>query len=166
MHNSNFIEIQQFRQGWLLAIVLVPCISALIYIGFKVFRNWPMSGTNMLIYGAIALALVLVPVFMLSIKMITEVKNDAIHIRFFPLKRERIPFSEIAKCDARQYSPIKEYGGWGIRYGTKGMAYNVSGDHGVQLELTNGKRLLIGSQRSEELAKTIRSKTFTEEEEG
>lgn len=166
MDNSNFIEIQQFRQGWLLAIVLVPCISALIYIGFKVFRNWPMSGTNMLIFGAIALALVLVPVFMLSIKMITEVKNDAIHIRFFPLKREVISFSEIAKCDARQYSPIKEYGGWGIRYGTKGMAYNVSGDRGVQLELTNGKQLLIGSQRSEELAKTIRSKTFTKEEEG
>ena len=46
------------------------------------------------------------------------------------------------------------------------MAYNVSGDRGVQLELVNGTRLLIGSQRSEELVKTIRSKTFTEEEEG
>ena len=164
MDNSNFSEIQQFRQGWLLATVLIPCISALIYIGFTVFRNWPMSGTNTLIYGVSILALVLVPVFMLSIKMVTDVKNDAIHIRFFPLKKEIIPFSEIAKCDARQYSPIKEYGGWGIRYGAKGMAYNVSGDHGVQLELTNGKRLLIGSQRSEELAETI--KTFTKEEEG
>ena len=164
MDNSNFSEIQQFRQGWLLATVLIPCISALIYIGFTVFRNWPMSGTNTLIYGVSILALVLVPVFMLSIKMVTDVKNDAIHIRFFPLKREVIPFSEIAKCDARQYSPINEYGGWGIRSGIKGRAYNVSGDHGVQLELTNGKRLLIGSQRSEELAETI--KTFTKEEEG
>ena len=163
MDNPNFIEIQQFRQGWLLALVLVPCISALTYLGFTIFRNGPMSGTKMLIYGAIALALVLVPVFLLSIKMVTEVKNDAIHIRFFPLKREVIPFSEIATCDARQYSPIKEYGGWGIRYGTKGMAYNISGDHGVQLELANRKRLLIGSQRSEELAKTI--KTFVKEEE-
>ena len=166
MDNSNFIEIQQFRQGWLLALVLVPCISALTYLGFTVFRNWPMSGTNMLIYGVSILALVLIPMFMLSIKMVTEVKNDAIHIRFFPFKKEAIPFSEIAKCDAIQYSPIKEYGGWGIRYGTKGMAYNVSGDHGVQLELTNGKRLLIGSQQSEELAKTIHTKTFTKEEEG
>ena len=164
MDNSNFSEIQQFRQGWLLATVLIPCISALIYIGFTVFRNWPMSGTYTLIYGVSILALVLVPVFMLSIKMVTDVKNDAIHIRFFPLKKEVIPFSEIAKCDARQYSPINEYGGWGIRSGIKGRAYNVSGDHGVQLELTNGKRLLIGSQRSEELAETI--KTFTKEEEG
>ena len=98
MDNSNFIEIQQFRQGWLLAIVLVPCISALIYIGFKVFRNWPMSGTNMLIYGAIALALVLVPVFMLSIKMVTEVKNGAIHIRFSPLKRDN---SILRNCKMR-----------------------------------------------------------------
>ena len=33
-------------------------------------------------------------------------------------------------------------------------------------QFRHGKRLLIGSQRSEELVKTIRSKTFTKEEEG
>jgi hypothetical protein len=35
------------------------------------------------------------------------------------------------------------------------MAYNVSGKEGVQLELANGKRILIGSQRAEELARAI-----------
>jgi hypothetical protein len=39
-----------------------------------------------------------------------------------------------------------EYGGWGIKYGKMGKAYNVSGNRGVQLEFTDGKRLLIGSQ--------------------
>ncbi len=50
---------------------------------------------------------------------------------------------------------MKEYGGWGIRYGMKGMAYNVSGNRGVQLEFETGKRLLIGSQRPEELVSQI-----------
>jgi len=53
------------------------------------------------------------------------------------------------------YSPISDYGGWGIRYGSIGKAYNVSGNRGVQLELLNGERILIGSQKPEELAAAI-----------
>jgi hypothetical protein len=65
--------------------------------------------------------------------------------------------AEIVSWDARTYRPILEYGGWGIRYSPfgKGWAYNISGNQGVQLELMNGKRILIGSQRAEELARTI-----------
>jgi hypothetical protein len=33
--------------------------------------------------------------------------------------------------------------------------YNVSSNQGVQLELANGQRILIGSQRAEELAQAI-----------
>jgi hypothetical protein len=53
------------------------------------------------------------------------------------------------------YSSLRDYGGWGIRYGSKGKAYNVSGSRGVRLELSNGKRLLIGSQRPEELSEAV-----------
>jgi hypothetical protein len=35
------------------------------------------------------------------------------------------------------------------------MAYNVRGDRGVQLVLRDGRRVLIGSQRADELAKAI-----------
>ena len=53
--------------------------------------------------------------------------------------------------------PILEYGGWGIRYSPfgKGWAYNVRGNQGVQLELANGQRILVGSQRADELARAI-----------
>ncbi|NVL91956.1 MAG: hypothetical protein HWN71_02845 [Desulfobacterales bacterium] len=53
------------------------------------------------------------------------------------------------------YNPLKDYGGWGIRYGRGGRAYNVSGNRGVYLELSNGKSLLIGSLQPEELARAI-----------
>ena len=51
--------------------------------------------------------------------------------------------------------PIRDYGGWGIRYGPGGKACNISGKHGVQIELLNGERLLIGSRRSEEFISAI-----------
>jgi hypothetical protein len=56
---------------------------------------------------------------------------------------------------ARTYKPLSEYGGWGIKYGRSGWAYNIIGDQGVQLELDNGKRILIGSQHAEELEQAI-----------
>jgi hypothetical protein len=35
------------------------------------------------------------------------------------------------------------------------MAYNVSGNRGLQLELTNGKKILLGTQRPEEIAQAL-----------
>jgi len=78
-----------------------------------------------------------------------------LYIRFFPLTHQEIPFKDIVSCEVRTYSPIREFGGWGIRYGRGTKAYNVSGNRGIQLELSNGKRVLIGSQRPEELAGAI-----------
>jgi hypothetical protein len=65
--------------------------------------------------------------------------------------------AEIVHRETRTYWPILEYGGWGISYSFfgKGWAYNVNGNRGGQLELANGKRILIGSQRAEELARAI-----------
>jgi hypothetical protein len=58
----------------------------------------------------------------------------------------------VASIEVRKYSPIKEYGGWGFRYGFKnGKAYNISGNMGLQLILKNGDRILIGTQKPEEL---------------
>ena len=75
---------------------------------------------------------------------------------FSPLSQQVIPLDNIKKCEVRKYSPIKECGGWGIKYGRKGKAYNVSGNFGVQLEFTKGKPLLIGSQNPEKLARVIK----------
>jgi hypothetical protein len=50
---------------------------------------------------------------------------------------------------------LLEYGGWGVRCGRGGSVFNVSGNRGVQLEFTDGRRLLIGSQQADELAASI-----------
>ena len=81
------------------------------------------------------------------------------YIRFFPfhLKFKFYPWDSIRKSYLRQYSPLGEYGGWGLRIGLfgKGTAYNVSGNWGLQLEFTNKKKLLIGTVRPEELSSTL-----------
>jgi len=95
------------------------------------------------------------------LKLETEVRSDGLYVRYFPfhIRFKRFAADELSEYYARKYKPIREYGGWGIRCGLfgKGKAYNTSGNKGVQLVFKNGKRLLIGSQKAEELENAIRS---------
>jgi hypothetical protein len=94
------------------------------------------------------------------LKMQTEVRNDGLYVRFFPfhIHYKKFTADNISEYHPRTYRPILEYGGWGIRCGWRGgRAYNVSGNKGVQLVFKNGKRLLIGSQKPNELTQAIGS---------
>ncbi|RNC85154.1 MAG: hypothetical protein ED556_10190 [Winogradskyella sp.] len=77
------------------------------------------------------------------------------HLRFKIIK-----WSEIDKAYIRKYDALSEYGGWGLKGGAlwnkaKGTAINISGDIGIQLELKNGKKLLIGTQQKDKSERTI-----------
>ena len=105
--------------------------------------------------GVVTLTLVLL-LGIARLRMRTVVEGDVIRVRMFPLLNTQIRIADVAEAKARKYSPIGEYGGWGIRRGwSSGWAYNMRGDEGVQLVLRDGKKILIGSQRAGELADCI-----------
>ena len=83
----------------------------------------------------------LAPVLIFSMRLETEIDHNAISIRVFPFRTKEIKWDDIQTAYIRTYSPIMEYGGWGIRYSFRnGRAYNMSGKIGLQLVLTNGKK--------------------------
>lgn len=77
----------------------------------------------------------------------TEVRADGVYFKMWPLHRSfrHIAWLEIDRYVSRQYGPIREFGGWGIRWAPRKVAYNVSGDRGVWTERTNGSAVLVGS---------------------
>ena len=90
--------------------------------------------------------------------MTTEVTPTEVRVWFgwVPIYRRAVPITNIHAIEVVQYRPIVDYGGWGIRAGRDGeRVLNARGNRGVRLELADGTRLLIGSQRPEELAETI-----------
>lgn len=123
----------------------------------KPFGNNPASDTVVIIL-AIVFGFVF-PVVFYKVNLTTEVRGDGIYYRLFPfhLSFHKIELEDIIECKVRTYSALKDYGGWGIRYGRMGKAYNVSGNRGVQLKLSDGSRLLFGSQKPEEFATAINS---------
>lgn len=165
MRESNeaaFYEVQYFRQIWLWLII--ASVAVIFWFGFIkqiIFRvpfGTKPAPDNGLIMAWLILGVIL-PWFFYSLKLITLVKSDGVYYRFMPLHFSycNIAFTDIQKCEIRSYNPIMEYGGWGIRYGFHGKAYNVSGDKGIQFELKNGKRILLGTQKPEEFFQAINS---------
>lgn len=161
-----FHEIQGFR-AWLQAAVLVPAFVVGPLFGWALYQqlvlkrpfgNQPMGDRELIVASAIAVAVTLgIACLFFFSRLETTVYRNRLVIRFRPFHiRGRVfAMDEIEEAEAREYRPILEYGGWGIRYGLSGMAYNVSGNRGVQLSLRDGRRVLIGSQRADELAAAI-----------
>jgi hypothetical protein len=150
-----FKEEQRFRQLWLWAIIILASIIPWIGMIFQVilghkFGNNP--GPDWLIILMWLVFGIGLPIFFYSLKLITEVRKDGIYLRYFPFHRKFkiYQYKEIESYMAREYKPIREYGGWGIRYVIGGMAYNVYGNKGVQLILKSKKKVLVGTQKPEE----------------
>jgi hypothetical protein len=154
-----FRETQRFKQWWIWLPLLF--VAVLMWYGAiqQIILGKPWGDrpppTGVLVSFWIIFGIIL-PLVFWAIKMVTEVRDDLIHIRFFWSKK--ILYRELEKWEVVTYRPIREYGGWGIRFaGKRGTAYTVSGNRGVQLVLTNGKKILIGSQLPNELARAIES---------
>ncbi len=155
-----FREVQHFRQTLLWLFLFCVMLLSLWEIVQQVFLGIPFGNNpapdTVLVVIAIVFGLGF-PFFFYVTNLTTEVRSDGVYLRFFPLEVSfnRIRPENIKEWEAVVYRPIREYGGWGIRYGKKTKVYNVSGNQGVMLTLANGKRLLIGSLRPDELAEAI-----------
>lgn len=117
--------------------------------------------SNELIYDSVAyvvLGVVLLSnLFIFFLALETIVDDTGVSYRMRPIHRKwkKHAWQDIAEYEVRQYRPLREYGGFGIRIGLNGKAYNVKGKMGLQLVLKDGKRILIGTQKAEELKEVL-----------
>ncbi|NIP24640.1 MAG: hypothetical protein GWN67_09965 [Phycisphaerae bacterium] len=158
-----FREVQTFSSTlrWLLVLLMAVSFAIFAIALWETITN-PKT-TNTLISTLLSIFAMAIPIavtiLFFILKLETEVRTDGLYVRFYPMhiRFRKFTRENLAEFYARTYKPIREYGGWGIRcsFTGKGKAYNVSGNKGVQLVLTNGKKLLIGSQKPDELAAAI-----------
>lgn len=135
-------EVQRFRQWWLWTLLSGAALL--------LFLAGPISWIGLLILGAVA-------VFLYSLRLETEVKANGIYFRMWPLHRSfrRIAWAEIEHYEAKTYNPIREFGGWGVRWAPGKVAYNVGGNQGIWIQRASERSILLGSQRVEEFVDAI-----------
>lgn len=154
-----FRESQSFKQWWFWVLISLFAIFAIvsfvlqIVFGVKIGNN-PISDMGLAITTSFVLLLVL---FFTSLRLDTRMDRYGIHVRFYPISRnfKLYRWSEMHSVTVREYHPLKEYGGWGIRFGKNGKVLSISGKQGIQIEMKDGVRLLIGTHKSQEAQKVI-----------
>ena len=147
----EFYERQRFTQWWLWLILtgigLLPIygIYKQLIMGEK-FGDKPMPDAGLVIFSLLIFAIIAL-FWLLQLK--TEIDQHEIRIHFFPFIKKRFPWIDIKRAEIVNYGFV---GGWGIRLGTKyGTVYNTKGHTGLAIELKNGRRFCIGTQKDSEL---------------
>ncbi len=159
-----FKEEQRFTQLWLHILLVVSFIVPIVLVVNEYVKRENKDTEASLGLIVVMLSILLVYGFVFSLKLKTKIDELGIHFRFVPFhfKIRTISWSAIEKAYIRNYEPISEYGGWGMKGGKlwnkdKGLAYNVKGDIGLQLELKSGKKILIGTQKQEEMKRVLQT---------
>jgi hypothetical protein len=162
MTKQVFSETQRLRQAWVW-LVLVGVFALVFWQIFKpLFRDEPLQ---LHIVQLLSLLLVagLVLLFLFS-RLKTRIDQECIRITYFPLiiKPRVFRWEDIDQAYVKKYNSFLDFGGWGIRFSSHGKAYNTSGNRGLQLILKSGDKILIGTQKAEELDAYLKKYIFTE----
>jgi len=155
-----FSEKQKFTQWWLW-LVLIGLDMLFISEIIRYFQGELQAGnnpfSNLSVFTSLVIMLLVTLIF-LCFKLDTQITRKGIQVRFFPFHFQYRFFTweDISGAYVRKYNPLLEYGGWGLRGVGKNRAFNVSGNKGLQLEFSDGRKLLIGTRKQDELTAALK----------
>ena len=112
-----FKEEQRFTQTWLLVLLAISVIAPLLIITKEYLAEDSTMSSNEFILTLVAISVSIG--FIFFFKLSTRIDEKGIHYQFFPFhfSFKTISWDEISKAGIRTYSPISEFGGWGLRGG-------------------------------------------------
>lgn len=100
-----------------------------------------------------------IPLLIYKSKLTIKVTSEGFYFRYFPfhIRYRKIDFSTIENEELKEFNALKEYGGWGIRKKIlkNETAYIVRGNKGIAFTYKNGKKIITGTQRPDELLQAI-----------
>ncbi|MCX6277977.1 MAG: hypothetical protein NT004_07755 [Bacteroidetes bacterium] len=152
----EFKEDQKFTQWWLWLILIIIGLLPVygiykqLILGEK-FGDKPMPDFGLIIMAIFIFAL-LALFYLMRLK--TEIDQHEIRMSFFPFTNKKTRWRDIKSAKIVNYGFV---GGWGIRIGTKyGTVYNTKGKMGLAIELKNGRKFCIGTQKAEQLEQILK----------
>lgn len=160
--SSVYFEEKQRSAEIAICIIIVALVQLLFLWGLiqQVFfgEPWGMNPAGDMVLILINVFNILLILFFRSIQLKITITDKNISIRMSPFHiREKIfEWNEIHSIRVVKCDFIKEYLGYGIRNRRgKGWAFTISGDYGIRLVMTNGKKMIIGTHKAKEVSQVI-----------
>lgn len=140
-------------------LVLVVLVAGAVFIAPLIFSwhaNRLYPGMFWVVVAPLAIALLVT-----SLRLKTSLDDAQVTVRIWPFSAARLKYVDIRKVEEVEYSPIADFGGWGIRYGLGGKIYSMRGSHAVKLSLSSGAIVYLGTQEPRKLSAEIRAHLVT-----
>ena len=140
-----FSEVQSGSRPMIYAILAFMVLLAIIeYIVVPV-------GAKMAVSLIMSIILGLVATMLFGFNLETKIDAKNISLKIPVLLKTKIAVADIISAEQFSYSPLRDFGGWGIRYGKGGIMYNANGNQSVKLVMKDGKIIYIGTQKPDAL---------------
>uniref|UniRef100_UPI0025D8C38D hypothetical protein n=1 Tax=Algoriphagus sp. TaxID=1872435 RepID=UPI0025D8C38D len=116
MANRVFKEEQTYRGTWIMYLILLfelPTIILLIVLYFNAEDKTEMGMGLAFVF----ITLILILLFISNLKLETRLDDFGVSFRYFPFIRNwrKIDKTNILSIGVINYSPLTDYGGWGLK---------------------------------------------------
>ncbi len=112
-------------------------------------------GAKMAVSLIMSIILGLVATMLFGFNLETKIDAQNINLKIPVLLKTKIALVDIKTAEQFSYSPLRDFGGWGIRFGKGGIMYNANGNQSVKLVMKDEKIIYIGTQKPEALIKAL-----------
>lgn len=131
---ATYEEHQRLQIGWL--IVLLTLVFTLPVLLIPTVRESMLSVTTIAFTVLLTCGLVFIN------RQTIRFDAAGIAYRQQPFHRtfRQIPWSEIQQYELKKLSPLKDFGGWGLRSNGRSTGYIIEGDDYLDLRLTGKRR--------------------------
>ncbi len=158
------MKISQTHQMKVIFWISLPIL--IITLGLLTFTSTTNNAQDL--YSLIPPTLIVFGVMYLlfSIKLQWELSETHFSFTYKPFvwKPKNIPMYEISHLELCKINPLRDFGGWGLRYSKKyGKAYTTEGNWVLRLHLKSNKMLNFTATKStdlEQLLETLSNKTL------
>ena len=115
----------------------IASIPLSIYLYEKIVHpadSEPLDWLGLVIIGVVALLI-------FAIKLHVTINTEGITYKYppFHIKPKQMPWANIESVELMKINPLKEFGGWGLRYGKLGAAYTTRGRYILHIVQKKGK---------------------------
>jgi hypothetical protein len=147
-------EEQRLRNNflWIIAAVIF------LLLGFGLWANRTSGG---LVTMYVTSVLIVLAIFALaaSLKLVVTIQEEGIGIvlRWLQSKPVMIKWEEVGSISQEPVNPVKDFGGWGLRYNKRATGYIFKGREGIRVRLKSGREFVITTDNGTAFLDVIRS---------
>ncbi|MFH0805246.1 MAG: hypothetical protein V1916_03575 [Patescibacteria group bacterium] len=165
---NTYSEIQRHKPWWIYLAISPSVIVSFWAVIQQVFLGQPFGNNPAPDWGVwvlFSLCGIGLPWLLYASKQVIRFDGTTVSVAYVPFWRTRFRLNAVQSFYRREFSALRDFGGWGIRYGRDRVtAYiNFRETEGVQFEFAGRRRkLLIGTMNSRQFTEILTTARWSE----